>query len=78
MHSLQILASGLAMSFFTSVSDLPQKEQRKLRAVLRVRSLNGDSVSLLKRMASTHGLSANWGVSLGLEEQLLSVAIRDA
>jgi hypothetical protein len=51
MHSLQMFTLGPATSFFTSISDLPQKEQRREYSVLRVKSLNGDSVPILKRIA---------------------------
>jgi hypothetical protein len=44
---------GPATSFFTSISDLPQNEQRSAFSFLRVKSLNGDSVPVLKRIALT-------------------------
>jgi hypothetical protein len=51
-----MLTFGPATSFFTSVSDLPQKEQRSAYSVLRVKSLNGDSVPVLKRIALNSSL----------------------
>src|SRR2546421_72832 len=64
---------GPATSFFTSCSDLPQNEQRSEYFILRVKSLSGDSVPVLKRIAFTLSLRLSTEYADGPE----LLAVRD-
>ena len=75
IHSSQMYTFGPATSFFTSISDLPQKEQRSAFSFLRVKSLSGDSVPIRKRIALTFvDGPAIWGLKKQAFQKLLAVS----